>query len=95
MLPLDPEDKPVEEVENTKEGESEDSLDNPNENCALWNSMTWCPEHCCDWDNCECSDCQHWQGIAHHDLGRFAPNKMLKSTPGDAYDHSKKNPKLK
>jgi len=27
------------------------------ENCALCEEHKCCPEHCCDWDECECGDC--------------------------------------
>lgn len=26
--------------------------------CVLCKSMPCCPEHCCNWDDCTCSDCE-------------------------------------
>ena len=26
--------------------------------CLLCKSIPCCPEHCCDWDSCECGDCE-------------------------------------
>ena len=27
--------------------------------CALCLSLPCCPEHCCNWDSCDCTRCQH------------------------------------
>lgn len=27
--------------------------------CDLCHSFPCCPDHCCDWDTCECGDCEY------------------------------------
>mmetsp|Transcript_14217 Transcript_14217/g.26831 ORF Transcript_14217/g.26831 Transcript_14217/m.26831 type:complete len:97 (+) Transcript_14217:2470-2760(+) len=27
------------------------------ESCSWCKELTCCPEHCCDWDTCQCQDC--------------------------------------
>lgn len=29
--------------------------------CELCQGFGCCPEHCCDWDTCECGDCNECQ----------------------------------
>ncbi|OMJ71089.1 hypothetical protein SteCoe_30793 [Stentor coeruleus] len=32
-------------------------------NCQSCEKLICCPEHCCDWDNCRCKDCESCGGI--------------------------------
>ena len=35
--------------------------------CQLCEGMACCPEHCCDWDGCQCGDCEQCGGVALND----------------------------
>lgn len=50
-----------------KFSKKEEKLNRPKENvytigkdadCILCKDMPCCPEHCCDWDSCECTTCK-------------------------------------
>jgi len=30
--------------------------------CFSCKNLLCCPEHCCDWDNCQCKDCENCGG---------------------------------
>ena len=30
--------------------------------CGMCREMACCPDHCCDWDNCNCGDCEQCGG---------------------------------
>ena len=32
--------------------------------CAMCTGMPCCPEHCCDWDDCQCGDCEQCGGLS-------------------------------
>lgn len=48
--------------------------------CELCQAMPCCPEHCCNWDDCECGDCDECQPKTKKD-----EQKANKQRPASAY----------
>ena len=44
--------------------------------CLLCNEGGCCPEHCCDWDSCQCGDCPECTGHPQLPVSDLADTKL-------------------
>eukprot|EP00347_Sterkiella_histriomuscorum_P023793 403333368 len=64
--------------------------------CALCKSLPCCPEHCCDWDSCQCNHCKSRKSNVHKDSGigiisqNTDPSILFKSTGAEEIKKIKK-----